>query len=191
MINNSNDEELRENLVQLHGTLGLITALIITLTAPPDNTYHENLHDDSIWKDNPDLGRDIYGLLLWISTASCYFTLIVSILIIFELSQIPKSKTMDFTRKLGFVVMFMAPVVGAVIGSILFIIAALIQVSICHKAWVFWVSLAYLAIVYIVIQVFWILMGKTKVEIYTEIDPDWAESESEGTKRMKSADPQE
>ena len=55
MINNSNNEELRENLIQLHGTLGLITALIITLTAPPDNTYHENPHDESIWKDNPEV----------------------------------------------------------------------------------------------------------------------------------------
>ena len=85
----------------------------------------------------------------------------------------------------------MAPVIGAVIGSILFIIAALIQVSICHKAWIFWVSISYLAVVYIVIQVFWILMGKTKVEIYTELDPDWAESESEGTEKKSKTDLQE
>jgi len=190
MINNSNDEELRENLIQLHGTLGLITALIITLTAPPDNTYHENPHDDSVWQDNPELGADIYGLMLWISTASCFFTLVISILILFQLSQIPKRKTMSYTRKLGFVVTFMAPVVGAVIGTLVFIVAALIQVSICHKAWVFWVSLGYLILVYIVIQISWVIMGTKKVEVYNELDPDWAE-DSEPKETKRTTEPQE
>jgi len=172
MLSNSTSEELRDDLVNIHSTLGLITALVLTLTAPPDNTYKEEIHDDSIWKDNPETGREIYGILLWIATVSCFFTLVVSVLIIFQLAQVPKEKTKAYALKVGFIVMFLAPLLGCSIGTVVFIFAALIQVSLSHTAWVFWFSLAFLLFNLAFVGVFWPILGLAKMEIYMDIEDE-------------------
>jgi len=172
MLNNSTSEELRDDLVNIHSTLGLITALVLTLTAPPDNTYKEEIHPDSVWNDNQEMGRDIYGILLWVATVSCFFTLVVSVLIIFQLAQVPKDKTKAYALKVGFIVMFLAPLLGCSIGTVLFIFAALIQVSLSHTAWVFWFSFAFLLFNLAFIAVFWPILGLAKMEIYMDIEDE-------------------
>jgi len=181
MLNNSTSEELRDDLVNIHSTLGLITALVLTLTAPPDNTYKEEIHPDSVWNDNQEMGRDIYGILLWVATVSCFFTLVVSVLIIFQLAQVPKDKTKDYALKVGFIVMFLAPLLGCSIGTVLFIFAALIQVSLSHTAWVFWFSFAFLLFNLAFIAVFWPILGLAKMEIYMDIEDEKA-AELDGKK---------
>ena len=135
MIDNLNEEQLRNALISMLNTDGIIAALVLTIsTAAISISLDSSNENINVFGSTTNIFIDIYRLFMYLAMVVGGLGLIYIIHFIGEVSYSPKTK--ELLREIGLIGSMAAPVLAANISLHLIMIGFFILIGIICHYWV-------------------------------------------------------
>uniref|UniRef100_A0A0G4H5L1 Uncharacterized protein n=1 Tax=Chromera velia CCMP2878 TaxID=1169474 RepID=A0A0G4H5L1_9ALVE len=130
---------------------GLMSALLLTMVAPPDGTVIET-SDDTVWGDAAESGVHVYGFLMAFAAYASILTIFVSMFLMQQLNQILFDEVEKYVELEGGIMFFVA-MAFTTTAQYIFFLAHAIQVSLLYAPWVGWTTLVAFPATLLVVEV--------------------------------------